>query len=716
MVDSGPTSDRRTAPPGRALHSAASERGAHWAARLLVLAVVTGLLAVVQVTSAPLAHAGGAGAEIGMPFEGWWDRFGLAHPSAHGPAGNSYADWAIDLYAAAGTAVRPRMRGPAVALKVASVGATCGTAGRTVAIDVHTNGQHVGTVRYGHLSSVGVAANQWISTDTVIGHLSQYSYQTGCWEVSGSTGVHTHFTSFNLTNYSCYYDLGSRSFQAEGTSIGIVGGAFATAAKSQCSGTPQPPTPTDRDGDGTPDSGDHCPDAPGPAATSGCPDGDGDGVADSSDECGAEPGEAAEQGCASETGEPVDVNGDGRRDAIHRWSEGVNTWFSNGDGTWNVTGFQAHAGYGYRQGTWLTADVNGDGRTDVVHRWDGGVNAWLSNGDGSWNVKGQGGDGYGFNDGVWRVADVNGDNRTDLIHRWSEGVNTWFSNGDGTWNVTGFQAHAGYGYANGLFLGSTCCSATLAMAAYVPSGPARVLDSRPGAATIDGQAAGGGLLTGGSTSELVLGGRAGVPQNAAAAVLNVTVTGPSGPGFVTVFPCGASRPLASNLNFTAGQTIPNAVVAKLGAAGKVCLYTDTTTHLIVDVNGYYPGSAAYVPSGPARVLDSRPGAATIDGQAAGGGLLTGGSTSELVLGGRAGVPQNAAAAVLNVTVTGPSGPGFVTVFPCGASRPLASNLNFTAGQTIPNAVVAKLGAAGKVCLYTDTTTHLIVDVNGYYPA
>ena len=70
--------------------------------------------------------------------------------------------------------------------------------------------------------------------------------------------------------------------------------------------------------------------------------------------------------------------------------------------------------------------------------------------------------------------------------------------------------------------------------------------------------------------------------------------------------------------------------------------------------------------------------------------------------------------VLNVTVTGPTSPGYVTVLPCGESVPNSSNLNFAAAQTIPNAVVAKIGTGGKVCLFSNVAVHLIVDVNGYY--
>ena len=80
------------------------------------------------------------------------------------------------------------------------------------------------------------------------------------------------------------------------------------------------------------------------------------------------------------------------------------------------------------------------------------------------------------------------------------------------------------------------------------------------------------------------------------------------------------------------------------------------------------------------------------------------------------MPSNATAVVLNVTVTGTQGSGYVTVYPCDASQPTASNLNYTAGKTIPNAVVTKLSATGTVCLYTLAATDMIVDVTGYFTA
>ena len=109
----------------------------------------------------------------------------------------------------------------------------------------------------------------------------------------------------------------------------------------------------------------------------------------------------------------------------------------------------------------------------------------------------------------------------------------------------------------------------------------------------------------GVTTSLVVTDRGGVPGDASAVTLNVTSTGSLGAGFATVFPCGTPRPNTSNVNFAAGSTVANAVTSKVGADGKVCIYNDAPTHLIVDVNGFFAPAADYGALNPARLLDTR---------------------------------------------------------------------------------------------------------------
>ena len=251
---------------------------------------------------------------------------------------------------------------------------------------------------------------------------------------------------------------------------------------------------------------------------------------------------------------------------------------------------------------------------------------------------------------------------------------------------------------------------------YLPLAPARLADTRPKGETVDGQFAGIGQVGADSTLALHVAGRGGVPSDSSAVALNVTVTEAAASGFLTAFPCGEPRPEASNLNYTNGSTIPNAVLTKLGANGDVCLYSQQAVHLVVDANGAFPPSTSYRASNPARVIDTRAGRPTIDGVAAGGGIAAPGSVTEVQIGGRAGVPGDAVAVALNVTITEPEAPGYATVYPCGTEPPTASNLNYVAGQTIPNLVIAKLGAGGKVCVYTQSRAHLIADVLGHFPS
>ena len=229
---------------------------------------------------------------------------------------------------------------------------------------------------------------------------------------------------------------------------------------------------------------------------------------------------------------------------------------------------------------------------------------------------------------------------------------------------------------------------------------------------------GQGIRPAGEVLELQVGGRGGVPADADAAVLNVTVTGATGNGYVTAWPCGQPQPNASSLNFVGGSTVANAVIVKLGAGGKVCTNAaESATHLIADVNGYFPAGSGFSAVQPGRLLDTRTGGQTVDHQFEAQGIRSAGSILELQIGGRGGVAADATSAVLNVTVTGATGPGYVTVWPCGQPQPNASSLNFVTDSTVPNAVVSQVGAGGKVCLFVaESATHLLADVNGFFPA
>ncbi len=251
--------------------------------------------------------------------------------------------------------------------------------------------------------------------------------------------------------------------------------------------------------------------------------------------------------------------------------------------------------------------------------------------------------------------------------------------------------------------------------------PRRVLDSRPPPESV------GGFTTpwlAGETRELTLAGLAPVPVNATEVVLNITVTGATAGSFLTVWPSGVAKPNASNLNFSAGQTVANLVVVKVGAGGKISLFNNSgSVNVIADVVAYFsPTGAAYTPLIPQRILDSRPSPETV-GPYNTPWLPAG--DRELIVGTGEGntvnpVPSNAAGVVLNVTVIGGVQSSYITVYPSAGSndtsnRPTASNINFLPGQVIPNLVMVPLGVGGKIRIYNSTgNPNIIADVVGYY--
>lgn len=266
-------------------------------------------------------------------------------------------------------------------------------------------------------------------------------------------------------------------------------------------------------------------------------------------------------------------------------------------------------------------------------------------------------------------------------------------------------------------------------AAHAASGftglaPARLWDTRSGTGivTVDGTNVGTGRLGPDASYRLRVAGRGGVPPTGATAVVaNVTAIDPSEPSFLTVYPAGANRPNASNLNTDAGRTLPNAVIVPLSAAGEIDVYNAAgTTDVAVDVLGWFDGSGGFTGLTPARLWETRtgPGLATVDGLASGTGPLGANASFRLRVTGRGNVPATGVGAVaLNVTAIAPTDASFVTVYPAGIARPNASNLNTAPGRTLPNMVIVPVPATGEIDIYNAVgSTDVAIDVLGWFPS
>ena len=256
-------------------------------------------------------------------------------------------------------------------------------------------------------------------------------------------------------------------------------------------------------------------------------------------------------------------------------------------------------------------------------------------------------------------------------------------------------------------------------ASFTPLSPARLLDTRPGFPTVDGQFSGRGPVGPGGVLNVTVTGRDGIPATGVAAViLNLTGTGATAATYVAQYPTGQPRPNASTLNLAAGATSANLAVVKVGAGGQVSLANAAGfLNLIADVAGWVPSGTSYTPITPARFLDTRPGGSTIDGIDAGGGPVGYGQSIDVAVAGRAGIPATAVAVVVNLTVAGGTAGTCITAYPAGSAIPNASNLNVVAGEVRANLAVVKLGTAGRVTLTNAAgQTPLIADVVGWFDA
>jgi Peptidase A4 family/Putative Ig domain/IPT/TIG domain len=277
---------------------------------------------------------------------------------------------------------------------------------------------------------------------------------------------------------------------------------------------------------------------------------------------------------------------------------------------------------------------------------------------------------------------------------------------------------------------------------YVPLAPVRVCDTRAGNPShLSGAAAqcsngtAGSTLAANGTMSFSVAGNFGVPSSTVTAVvLNVTATGAKAAGYLTVYPAGANRPTASNLNYVPGEALPNLVEVGLGTGGQISVFSPSATDVVVDLEGYVTtttqsGAGLYnALSTPSRICDTRGsnpshltgGATQCNTDVAAGGpddRVTPAGPLTVTVDGNGGVPASGVSAVvLNVTVTRPTAPGYVTAYPADQPQPVASNVNYAAGETVANRVTVPVSGTGQITLYAAAPTDVVVDVSGWYTA
>ncbi|HEY7937139.1 MAG TPA: hypothetical protein VID26_08405, partial [Candidatus Limnocylindrales bacterium] len=219
-----------------------------------------------------------------------------------------------------------------------------------------------------------------------------------------------------------------------------------------------------------------------------------------------------------------------------------------------------------------------------------------------------------------------------------------------------------------------------------------------------------------------------IPANASAITANLTVTGQTAAGYVSLTPTPTDTPGSSTLNFPLGDNRANNVTIALAPDGTLAAVYKAPagkhTALILDVTGYFTagGGQTYIPISSVRMLDSRSALGAPHAFVAGssqsipiaGTTITPPGGSPFVP-----VPANASAITANLTVTGQTKAGYVTLSPTPiVGAPTTSTLNFPTGDNRANGLTIALDPLGEVAaVYTaasGATTQLILDVTGYY--
>jgi DNA-binding beta-propeller fold protein YncE len=241
---------------------------------------------------------------------------------------------------------------------------------------------------------------------------------------------------------------------------------------------------------------------------------------------------------------------------------------------------------------------------------------------------------------------------------------------------------------------------------YVDVTPCRLVDTRP--------PNGSGPIPGGTSQSFVLPqlGNCGIPNNALAFSLNVTVLPQQRLGYLTIWPTGEDQPLVSTMNSPDGRIKANAAIVPAGYEGAVSVYVSDTTNVLLDIAGYFTQAGSqnfqFYPLTPCRIIDTR------NGQ--NGGTLEAGVERDYAIAGNCGIPSNASAYSFNVTVLPTQGSlDYLTVWPQGEPRPTVSTLNDNTGTNVANAAIVPAGSNSTTAFYAHNhNTDLLLDVNGYF--
>jgi hypothetical protein len=277
---------------------------------------------------------------------------------------------------------------------------------------------------------------------------------------------------------------------------------------------------------------------------------------------------------------------------------------------------------------------------------------------------------------------------------------------------------------------------------FHPMTPLRICDTRLGSGT----ACSGDSLGQNQWEKVVVSGcPTGAPSctgslpttDAATVALNLTGVSGTASTFLSVVPpngsdqCPSGAPGFSNLNIGAKNNLPNRVIVPLGPDQDVCVYNSAgTINFVLDVNGWFgngsetSAGASFYAIPPLRLCDTRPSSLTGYATECSGHTLGQAATLTVPVAGVDGLPVTGGssppvAIIANITAVSGTASTYFTLYPAGVTQPLASDVNVSPGQIIPNLAIVQLATtgadAGEFELFNAAgSINAIVDVAGWF--
>ncbi|MGA1556602.1 MAG: CotH kinase family protein, partial [Ilumatobacteraceae bacterium] len=186
------------------------------------------------------------------------------------------------------------------------------------------------------------------------------------------------------------------------------------------------------------------------------------------------------------------------------------------------------------------------------------------------------------------------------------------------------------------------------------------------------------------------------------AIVNLTAVDTSAGGYLAVVPCSftpGSTSATSNLNWPGGgSTVAAPSFVEFDADGGFCVTVSASAHVVADVQGYL-ADWAFENLPDRRIADTRPSGTPVT------------ATSIRIVG------RPGAVGVVSLVAVAPSGNrgGFLRVHACSDTDHTTSNLNYAAGAgDIAGLATVVFDDDGEACIHSSGTTHVVVDLQGYF--